>query len=152
LNDETEQRKCFPSYIHVLQPDQGQHVALDEWFGVAGQIRKDLNRTEKLLTLHIKDQLTNPNTGLETKLQKSIKASIDHGLKATHNEVTIEIGKLAKDIQSTKDILMKEIRKGLKDAQGEVWLGQMEQSQQVIRERVLRSRPIVRTTRVVAVD
>ena len=73
-------------------------------------------------------------------------------MKATHNEVTIEIGKLAKDIQSTKDILMKEIRKGLKDAQGEVWLGQMEQSQQVIRERVLRSRPIVRTTRVVAVD
>ena len=73
MNDETEQRKCFPSYIHVLQPDQGQQVALDEWFGVAGQIRKDLKRTEKLLTLHIKDQLTNPNTGLETKLQKSIK-------------------------------------------------------------------------------
>ena len=39
-------------------------------------------------------------------------------MKATHNEVTIEIGKLAKDIQSTKDILMKEIRKGLKDAEG----------------------------------
>jgi hypothetical protein len=111
LKNEAKQREYFPSYVHVLQPDQGQQVALDEWFGVAGQIRKDLNRTEKQLTSHIKDQLTNPNTGLEMKLQKSMNESIDHRLTVTQNEVTSQMTTLNHRIEKIEELLRENIRK-----------------------------------------
>merc|ERR1711935_773 len=44
--EKKNQSKYFPKYVHVLKPDKGQDMEETEWFGVAGQIRKDLYRTK----------------------------------------------------------------------------------------------------------
>ena len=78
--------------MHVLKPDKGQDMQETEWFGVAGQIRKDLYRAQDAVNEYTRDQLTNPSTGIVAVMRKDVNDSIDRKLaessKATSHEMT----------------------------------------------------------------
>jgi len=103
----------FPKYVHVLKPDKGQDMQETEWYGVAGQIRKDLYRAQDAVNEFTKDQLTNPNTGLMAVMEKRMGDSIDSKLGLASKVTSDEMTKIQKEVKEVKG-MMKEIMQKIK--------------------------------------
>ena len=95
----------FPKYVHVLKPDKGQDMQETEWFGVAGQIRKDLYRTQHLVNDYTKDQLSNPNTGLMAVIKKDVDDIVDKKIGAIGTETGRELKKVQAEVNQIKQMI-----------------------------------------------
>jgi uncharacterized membrane protein YgcG len=99
----TGRQNWFPAYIHILkQPDEHHN---NEWFGYAGQIRKDLNRTYAMISADTKRQLTNPNNGLQKTLVANIDNSIENRMTQTTRELTLDLRELKEEMASMHNVL-----------------------------------------------
>ena len=76
-----------------------------EWFGVAGQIRKDLYRTQHLVNDYTKDQLSNPNTGLMAVIKKDVDDIVDKKIGAIGTETGRELKKVQAEVNQIKQMI-----------------------------------------------